>query len=44
MANADIVSICQVAERTVGEYSKKSNHTSIDNLVLKSISMLCIDK
>ncbi|KAL5245022.1 hypothetical protein ACI65C_012432 [Semiaphis heraclei] len=28
MANADVVSICQVAERTVREYSKKSNHTS----------------
>ncbi|KAL5236191.1 hypothetical protein ACI65C_003601 [Semiaphis heraclei] len=28
MANADVVSICQVAERTVREYSKKSNHTN----------------
>lgn len=44
MANADVVSICQVAERTVREYTKKSNHISIDYLVLKSISILSIDK
>jgi len=44
MANADVVNKCQIAEHTVREYSENSNHMSIDYFVLKSISILNIDK